>query len=181
MTGTAMTEAAEFWEIYKLDVVEIPTNRPNVRATRRRHLPHRREKYNAIVEEITDLWKKGQPVLVGTRSIEKSKSWRPCSREGRPAPGLERQVPRDGSADHRAGGRARHSTIATNMAGRGTDIVLGGNPPEPEERKWWQAGGLCMSWARKPRIPPHRQSAARPHRPPGRPGSSRFFSRSTTN
>src|SRR6185369_11267440 len=73
MTGTAMTEASEFWEIYKLDVIEIPTNRTNVRLDYADVIYRtEREKYHAIVQEITDLWKKGRPVLVGTRSIEKS-------------------------------------------------------------------------------------------------------------
>ena len=80
MTGTAVTEAGEFWEIYKLDVVEIPTNRPIARDDREDLVyKTKREKYNAVIDEVTELSKAGRPVLIGTTSVEISVSyWAKC-------------------------------------------------------------------------------------------------------
>ncbi|RLB02832.1 MAG: preprotein translocase subunit SecA, partial [Deltaproteobacteria bacterium] len=130
MTGTADTEAVEFKKIYDLDVVVIPTNRPLIRT----NYPDviyktEKEKFQAVVREIEELHKKGRPVLVGTVSIEKSER-------------LSQMLKRRGishhvlNAKHHAkeaeiiaqAGRLRAVTISTNMAGRGTDILLGGNP-----------------------------------------------------
>jgi preprotein translocase subunit SecA len=145
MTGTAMTEVSEFLEIYKLDVVEIPPNKKCIR----KDFPDRvyrteREKNNAIVEEIEERWKKGQPLLVGTRSIEKSEKLSQMLR----AKGIPHQVLNAKYHEMEAqiiaqAGRKGSVTIATNMAGRGTDIILGGNPPDIENQKHViEAGGL---------------------------------------
>ncbi|MFH1620172.1 MAG: preprotein translocase subunit SecA [bacterium] len=145
MTGTAMTEANEFWEIYRLDVTEIPPNRPCVRADSP-DLVYRteKEKINAVVADIEARWKKYQPVLVGTRSIEKSEKFSAHLR----AKGVPHQVLNAKYHEMEAqiiaqAGRKGAVTIATNMAGRGTDIILGGSPPIEEEQKVViEAGGL---------------------------------------
>ncbi len=129
MTGTAMTESAEFAEIYKLEVVDIPTHRPMVRDDQNDEVYRTlEEKYNAINELIEDANKRGQPVLVGTVSIEKSEevsaalSSRKITHEVLNARHHEREAQIIGQA-----GVPGAVTIATNMAGRGTDIQLGGN------------------------------------------------------
>ncbi|MEP7012688.1 MAG: preprotein translocase subunit SecA [Acidobacteriota bacterium] len=131
MTGTADTEAAEFAQIYNLDVTVIPTNRSMIRQDRA-DLVYRTadEKWNAVVEEIRDAQQRGQPALVGTVSIEKSEM---LSRLLNKPPRVPHVVlnakfhEREASIVAQAG-RKGSVTIATNMAGRGTDIVLGGNP-----------------------------------------------------
>ena len=145
MTGTAMTESDEFWEIYKLDVVEVPPNRPLVR----RDTPDRiyrteREKNNAIVAEIDEHWRKGQPMLVGTRSIEKSEKLATMLRvKGIPHQVLNAKYHEMEAQIIAQAGRKGQVTIATNMAGRGTDIILGGNPPIVEEHDYVSSiGGL---------------------------------------
>lgn len=147
MTGTAMTEAGEFWEIYKLDVVEIP---PNKKCIRYDH-PDRvyrteREKFNAIVCEIEERWKKGQPLLVGTRSIEKSEMISQMLRKkGIPHQVLNAKYHEMEAQIIAQAGKKGSVTIATNMAGRGTDIILGGNPPDEENQKYvLSVGGLCV-------------------------------------
>jgi preprotein translocase subunit SecA len=129
MTGTAATEAAEFNEIYKLDVVGIPTNRPMVRNDYEDEIyKTHREKYNAIVKEIEEVHAKGCPILVGTTSIEKSELLsKLLTRAGIQHDVLNaKQHAREAAIVSQAG-RLGGVTIATNMAGRGTDIVLGGN------------------------------------------------------
>ena len=130
MTGTADTEAAEFSKIYELDVVVIPTNRPNIRNDSDDVIYLTEdEKFNAITDELVSLHKKGQPVLVGTVSIEKSEklSYLLKSR------GVLHEVLNAKNHAREAhiiaeAGNSGAITIATNMAGRGTDIKLGGNP-----------------------------------------------------
>ncbi|MBI4057278.1 MAG: preprotein translocase subunit SecA, partial [Elusimicrobia bacterium] len=137
MTGPAMTEAQEFWEIYKLDVVEIPTNRSMVRMDFP-DLVYRteREKFNAIVAEIEEWWKKGRPVLVGTRSIEKSEKLSAMLRpKGIPHQVLNAKYHEMEAQIIAQAGKKAAVTIATNMAGRGTDIILGGNPADLGEQK----------------------------------------------
>ncbi|KAA0922283.1 preprotein translocase subunit SecA [Streptomyces apricus] len=130
MTGTAMTEAAEFHQIYKLHVVPIPTNRPTARADDPDQIYRTVEaKYTAILDDIADRHGKGQPVLVGTTSVEKSETLAARLRER----GIRHEVLN--AKNHRReaqivaqAGRRGAVTVATNMAGRGTDIMLGGNP-----------------------------------------------------
>jgi len=130
MTGTAETEATEFGEIYKLDVTVVPTNRPMIRDDRG-DLVYRteREKWNAVVEEIRDCHDRGQPTLVGTISIETSESLSKMLKRARVPHVVLNAKHHDREAHIVAqAGRKGAVTIATNMAGRGTDIVLGGNP-----------------------------------------------------
>jgi len=130
MTGTADTEAAEFKNIYNLDVAVIPTNMPMIRMDNPDVIYRTtKEKYNAVVEEIADCRHRGQPVLVGTASIESSELLsRMMKREGIPHHVLNAKH-HEREADIVAqAGRTGAVTVATNMAGRGTDIVLGGNP-----------------------------------------------------
>jgi preprotein translocase subunit SecA len=130
MTGTAMTEAAEFNQIYKLGVVPIPTNQPNVRVDMS-DVIYRTEsaKFAAVVEDIQECQDKGQPVLVGTASVEKSEVLSALLKKA----GVRHEVlnakyhEREASIVAEAG-RKGAVTVATNMAGRGTDIILGGNP-----------------------------------------------------
>ena len=130
MTGTAMTEAAEFQQIYKLGVVPIPTNRGMVRIDQA-DLVYKSElgKFNAVAKDIVERHRKGQPVLVGTVSVEKSEELSAILRKS----GVAHEVlnakhhEREATIIARAGIKGA-VTVATNMAGRGTDIMLGGNP-----------------------------------------------------
>jgi preprotein translocase subunit SecA len=130
MTGTADTEAAEFDSIYKLEVVVIPSNRPMIR----KDMPDlvyrtEREKFDAIVAEVKELNEKGQPALVGTISIEKSEQLSSAlKRKGVPHVVLNAKYHEREAEIVAQAGRKGAVTIATNMAGRGTDILLGGNP-----------------------------------------------------
>jgi len=142
MTGTAMTEAAEFHQIYKLGVVPIPTNRPMVRKDQS-DLIYRTEvaKFEAVVDDIEEKHRKGQPILVGTTSVEKSEylsqqlSKRGIQHEVLNAKHHEREAQIVAQA-----GRRGAVTVATNMAGRGTDIKLGGNPEDLAEAELRQRG-----------------------------------------
>ena len=129
MTGTALTEENEFREIYKLDVIEIPTNRPVIRKDYDDVIySTERGKYNAVIDQVAECHKKGQPVLVGTTSIEKSELLSGMlRRRGIPHEVLNaKQHEREAQIVAQAG-KLGAVTIATNMAGRGTDIMLGGN------------------------------------------------------
>ncbi len=130
MTGTAMTEAAEFEEIYKLRVVSIPTNRPVARVDHHDEIyRNKNEKYNAIINQIDDCLKRKQPVLVGTVSIEKSEELADIVRKKlniNPAVLNAKHHESEAKIVAQAGAPGA-VTIATNMAGRGTDIKLGGN------------------------------------------------------
>ncbi|HSB35846.1 MAG TPA: preprotein translocase subunit SecA, partial [Thermoanaerobaculia bacterium] len=130
MTGTADTEASEFDKIYKLDVVVIPTNRDMVRIDEH-DLVYRteREKFEAVVEEIVEKNEKGQPVLVGTISIEKSERLSSMLKKRKiPHVVLNAKYHEQEAPIVAQAGQVGAVTIATNMAGRGTDILLGGNP-----------------------------------------------------
>jgi preprotein translocase subunit SecA len=130
MTGTADTEAAEFDKIYKLDVVVIPTNRDMIRIDEH-DLVYRteREKFEAVVEEIAEKSEKGQPVLVGTISIEKSELLSTMLKKKKvPHVVLNAKYHEQEATIVAQAGQVSAVTIATNMAGRGTDILLGGNP-----------------------------------------------------
>jgi len=130
MTGTADTEAVEFKKIYKLDVVVMPPNKP----MRRVDYPDvvyksEREKFNAVVEEIKECHQKGQPVLVGTTSVEKSEHVSKLLKKAAVRHNVLNAINHEAEANIIAqAGRHGQVTIATNMAGRGTDILLGGNP-----------------------------------------------------
>ena len=141
MTGTAMTEANEFWKVYHLDVVAIPTNRPLTRESYRDVIYRTdREKYKAILDEIREIHETGRPVLVGTTSIEKSELISDMLKSH----GVRHEVLNAKYHEREAeivaqAGRKGAVTIATNMAGRGTDIILGGNP---EFMAWADLKGL---------------------------------------
>ena len=130
MTGTAKTEESEFNKIYSLDVVTIPTNKPMIRVDEQDMIFYTEEaKYKAIVEEIQDKYKKGQPILVGTASVEKSEIISKAIKKiGIPHNLLNAKNHELESQIVAQSGRVGAVTIATNMAGRGTDILLGGNP-----------------------------------------------------
>ncbi len=130
MTGTALTEETEFREIYGLDVIEIPTNKPMIREDHPDSVYKNTEaKYSAVIKQIIACHEKGQPVLVGTVSIDKSEELsRRLKRQGIPHTVLNAKY-HDREAEIVAqAGKSGAVTISTNMAGRGTDIMLGGNP-----------------------------------------------------
>ena len=129
MTGTAMTEEDEFEEIYKLDVIEIPTNKPLARIDHPDTIyKNENAKFRAVIEDIKESHKKGQPVLVGTVSIEKSeKLSKLLSKEGIKHEVLNAKFHEKEAQIVAQAGKFGAVTIATNMAGRGTDIMLGGN------------------------------------------------------
>ena len=169
MTGTAETEASEFWSIYKLDVVVIPTNRPIAREDKEDLLyKTKREKYNAVVEEIERLVGEGRPVLVGTTSVEVSELLsRILKIRHIPHNVLNAKQHAQEAQVVAEAGRAGQVTIATNMAGRGTDIKL-----SPEVKA---AGGLAIiGTERHESRRVDRQLRGRSGRQ-GDPGSSQFF------
>ncbi len=208
MTGTAKTEESEFQKIYGLGVLPIPTNKPMVRADQP-DLIYRTEeaKYDAIVADVVERHAAGQPVLLGTASVAKSEVLSAqLKRAGVPHEVLNAKNHAREAAIIALAGRKGAVTVATNMAGRGTDIILGGNAefladatlrakgldpvenPEEYEAAWPEAlaadrgagrrrarggrrpGRPVRHRLRAPRVPPHRQPAAWPVRPPGRPG-----------
>ncbi|MFZ1685334.1 MAG: preprotein translocase subunit SecA [Candidatus Zixiibacteriota bacterium] len=169
MTGTAETEAGEFWEIYKMDVAVIPPNKTCVRADEEDQIFRtRREKYNAIVEEITTRHNAGQPILVGTVSVEVSETLsRMLKRTGVPHNVLNAKQHQREAEIVAGAGQAGAVTIATNMAGRGTDIKLGAGVVEK--------GGLhILGTERHESRRIDRQLRGRAGRQ-GDPGSSIFF------
>jgi preprotein translocase subunit SecA len=154
MTGTADTEAAEFAKIYNLDVNVIPTNRPMIR----RDYPDvvyrtEREKFNAIVEEIKACHERGQPVLVGTISIEKSERLSGLlKRHGIKHNVLNAKYHEKEAEIIAQAGQKGAVTIATNMAGRGTDILLGGNPDFLYKRWLYQEGNEALPEEQKKAV-----------------------------
>tara|TARA_R110000796_G_scaffold252631_1_gene389182 strand:- start:61539 stop:64901 length:3363 start_codon:yes stop_codon:yes gene_type:complete len=169
MTGTAITEAGEFWEIYKLDVMEIPTNRPIARDDRNDLIyKTKREKYNAIIEEVTKFSHAGRPVLIGTTSVEISELLsRMLTIRKVPHNVLNAKLHKKEAEIVEEAGKAGVVTIATNMAGRGTDIKLS------EEVK--KAGGLAIvGTERHDSRRVDRQLRGRSGRQ-GDPGSSQFY------
>jgi preprotein translocase subunit SecA len=173
MTGTAWTEREEFQKIYNLDVVVIPTHRPMVRADQA-DLVYKTEeaKFNAVIEEISELAEQGRPVLVGTTSVEKSERLH----ELLTRKGVDHEVLNAKQHEREAwviaqAGRPGAVTIATNMAGRGVDILLGGNPdglveaflndkgisleeatPEQRAAAWQEANAKCERDADRVRL-----------------------------
>ena len=169
MTGTAVTEAGEFWEIYKLDVIEIPTNRPIARDDRDDLVyKTKREKYNAVIEEVTKLSKAGRPVLIGTTNVEISELLgKMLSIRKIPHNVLNAKLHKKEADIVAEAGKPGQVTIATNMAGRGTDIKLS------EEVK--NAGGLAIvGTERHDSRRVDRQLRGRAGRQ-GDPGSSQFY------
>ena len=169
MTGTAVTEAGEFWEIYKLDVIEIPTNRPIARDDREDLVyKTKREKYNAVIEEVTNLSKAGRPVLIGTTNVEISELLgKMLSIRKIPHNVLNAKLHKKEADIVAEAGQPGQVTIATNMAGRGTDIKLS------EEVK--AAGGLAIvGTERHDSRRVDRQLRGRAGRQ-GDPGSSQFY------
>ncbi|HIP48873.1 MAG TPA: preprotein translocase subunit SecA [Lutibacter sp.] len=169
MTGTAITEAGEFWEIYKLDVIEIPTNKPLIRDDRDDLVyKTKREKYNAVIDEIEILVKENRPVLVGTTSVEISELLsRMLNIKNIKHNVLNAKLHKREADVVAEAGNAGVVTIATNMAGRGTDIKL-----SDEVKK---AGGLAIiGTERHDSRRVDRQLRGRAGRQ-GDPGSSQFF------
>lgn len=194
MTGTAVTEAEEFHKIYKLDVIVIPTNKSNVRQDYSDQVyKSQKAKYAAVVKEIEQEHKSGRPILVGTTSIEKNEIVSTLLRQR----GIPHQVLNAKQHEKEAviisqAGKKGAVTVATNMAGRGVDIILGGNTPKGEDgrplvdsKEWkqWQkdhdevvaAGGLhVVGTERHESRRIDNQLRGRSGRQ-GDPGSSRFF------
>ncbi|MBQ6776219.1 MAG: SEC-C domain-containing protein, partial [Synergistaceae bacterium] len=178
MTGTAATEAEEFKEIYGLQVVSIPTHKTMIRTDNPDVIyATEHEKFAAVVDEVAERHKAGQPVLVGTTSIENSERVSKLLKARK----IPHQVLNAKYHEQEAGivaqaGREGAVTVATNMAGRGTDIMLGGNPPDPEEHeRVVKAGGLAIIGTERHesrRI--DNQLRGRSGRQ-GDPGTSRFY------
>ena len=169
MTGTAETEAGEFWEIYKLDVTVIPTNRPILRDDRNDLVfKTKREKYNAVIDEIIILREKGRPILVGTTSVEISELLsKALNMRKIPHQVLNAKMHQKEADVVAEAGRPGTVTIATNMAGRGTDIKL--------SKETIAAGGLAIvGTERHDSRRVDRQLRGRSGRQ-GDPGSSQFF------
>jgi preprotein translocase subunit SecA len=169
MTGTAVTEAGELWEIYKLDVVEIPTNRPMARQDREDLIyKTTREKFNAVIEDVTELSAAGRPVLIGTTSVEISELLsRMLKMRGVNHNVLNAKMHKQEAQIVEEAGKAGVVTIATNMAGRGTDIKLSAEVKA--------AGGLAIiGTERHDSRRVDRQLRGRAGRQ-GDPGSSQFY------
>jgi preprotein translocase subunit SecA len=184
MTGTATTEAEEFHKIYELEVVAIPTNKPLIRAEYSDQIyKDEKTKFAAVTREVKGLNEQGRPVLIGTTSIEKSEYLADLlKRNGVPHQVLNAKNHEREAAIIAQAGRIGAVTVATNMAGRGVDIILGGNPEEREPAEWQEEhnkvvelGGLHIVGTE------HHEARRIDNQLRGRagrqgdPGSSRFF------
>lgn len=178
MTGTAWTSQEEFKKVYNLEVVVIPTNKPMIR----KDLPDRiyknsESKLKAVVKEVKTRYDKGQPVLVGTPSVEKNEILSQYLKKANVSHNVlnAKNHEREGEIIAQAG-KLKAVTVATNMAGRGVDIILGGNPPDEEERKKIiELGGLhIIGTERHEARRIDNQLRGRAGRQ-GDPGSSQFF------
>ena len=178
MTGTALTSAEEFEKVYKLNVVAVPTNKPMIRKDLADVIYRtEKEKFLAIAEKIKESHQKGQPVLIGTRSIEKNETLsRILEAQGIPHQVLNaKHHQKEGEIIAQAGRRTA-VTVATNMAGRGVDIILGGNPPDAEgaEEVKKFGGLLVLGTERHEARRIDNQLRGRSGRQ-GDPGESQFF------
>ncbi len=184
MTGTAATEAEEFYKIYKLDVVVMPTNRPLIRHEYPDQIYKTEEgKFRTLVREIEELHGQGHPVLVGTVSIEKSEQLSDMlRRKGIPHQVLNAKLHEKEAGIIAQAGRLGSVTIATNMAGRGVDIILGGKPQEREPEEWQEEHNKVVELNGLHVIGTERHEARRIDNQlrgragrQGDPGSSRFY------
>lgn len=178
MTGTAETSAEEFHKVYKLDVVSIPPNKPMIRKDTQDLVYKTKDaKYRAVAEEVKKRWEVGQPVLLGTTSISNNEIISAyLGKAGVPHEVLNaKNNEREGAIIAQAG-KLKAVTVATNMAGRGVDIVLGGNPATPDEaQKVKELGGLhVIGTERHEARRIDNQLRGRSGRQ-GDPGSSQFF------
>ena len=178
MTGTAVTSAEEFDKVYKLEVIPIPTNKPMIRKDLRDQVYRTSKgKFQAIVQEVKERSRKGQPVLIGTTSIEKNELLGTLlDREGVRYRILNaKNHEKEGEIIAQAGSPGA-VTVATNMAGRGVDIILGGNPPNADDKaKVYNAGGLhVIGTERHEARRIDNQLRGRSGRQ-GDPGSTQFF------
>jgi len=185
MTGTAVTEAEEFHKIYKLEVVVIPTHKPMIREDFPDQIYKDEEaKFKAVVREVEQLYKEGRPVLVGTVSIENSENLSDkLTRRGIPHQVLNANPRRHEEEANivAQAGKAGAVTVATNMAGRGVDIILGGNPDGRDPEEWQQAHEKVIGLSGLHIIGTERHEARRIDNQlrgragrQGDPGSSRF-------
>ncbi len=184
MTGTALTEAEEFHKIYKLEVVVIPTHKPMIRSDYTDQIyKDEKSKFKAVVREIEQFHKQGRPVLVGTVSIERSEYLSDLlKRKGIPHQVLNAKYHEKEAGIIAQAGRPGAVTVATNMAGRGVDIVLGGNPDGRSEKEWQQEHEQVVSFGGLHIIGTERHEARRIDNQlrgragrQGDPGSSRFY------
>jgi len=184
MTGTAATEAEEFHKIYKLDVVEIPTNKPMIRADNPDQIYKDEDsKFKAVARDIEDLHRQGRPMLIGTVSIEKSELLSDLlKRRGIPYQVLNAKHHEKEAGIIAQAGRVGAVTVATNMAGRGVDIILGGNPDGVDEQEWQAEHGKVVELGGLHVIGTERHEARRIDNQlrgrsgrQGDPGSSHFY------
>jgi len=184
MTGTAVTEAEEFHKIYHLEVIVIPTNRPMIRTDHEDRIYKNEEaKFRAVVGEIEQLHKEGHPVLVGTVSIEKSEKLSALLRKRGITPQVLNAKYHEKEASIVAqAGQAGAVTVATNMAGRGVDIILGGSPQGRDPQEWQQEHDKVIELGGLHIIGTERHEARRIDNQlrgragrQGDPGSSRFY------
>ncbi len=184
MTGTAATEAEEFYKIYKLEVVVIPTNKSLVRTEHPDQVyKDEKAKFGAVTREIDQLHNQGRPILIGTTSIEKSEYLSDLLRRK----GIPHQVLNAKNHEKEAGiiaqaGRTEAVTVATNMAGRGVDIILGGNPEGREQGEWLEEHNKVVELSGLHIIGTEHHEARRIDNQlrgragrQGDPGSSRFY------
>jgi preprotein translocase subunit SecA len=176
MTGTAATQADEFWKVYKLPVTVIPTNRPVIR----QDLPDlvfatKTERNQALIKEISTVHQTGRPILIGTASVEDSEILsRDLERVGIPHSVLNARNDEAEAAIVAQAGALGAVTVSTNMAGRGTDILLGGNPPQDREKVITLGGLYVIGTTRHEARRIDNQLRGRSGRQ-GDPGASRFF------
>ncbi|MBI4286398.1 MAG: preprotein translocase subunit SecA [Chloroflexi bacterium] len=184
MTGTALTEAEEFHKIYKLEVVVIPTNKPMIREDFTDQIyKNEKAKFNAVVREVEEMHKQERPVLIGTTSIEKSEYLSELmKRKGIPHQVLNAKLHEKEAGIIAQAGRAGTVTVATNMAGRGVDIILGGSPEGQSHEEWQKAHGLVVARGGLHIVGTERHEARRIDNQlrgrtgrQGDPGSSRFY------